>query len=658
MSVLSTEEFTHKPSQYALLIGINAYPNPDDRLNGCVKDVHDINGFLETQSEHIRVKILTATQSEDCTIFKPKEDPMSWPTHRNVTSALNDILSDADPGNCVYVHFSGHGSRKDDNQDKAYINSTKPVALVLLSGQQDSKPPCQYLWGRELANTLKNMVQKGLVVTLVLDCCFSGSVMRRGEVVRFLAYDDVVDNAFPTEAPKCLDLADSVGISRFRNASMLPNWLANPEGYSILAACGPTQRARELKDDQNQPHGVLSYYLYKSCVKFGGLGCSMGIIYQHVQAYIRDLGAQQTPCLFGNMDIGFFGNTPSQRDHRASHVAILRNADQIVRLPIGEAQGVCIGDLFRLWRLNPETDESRKAVTACVTQVSPLGCTLRPYGQYRLVNVRTGWLATPLTRLALQNYSIEISRNTPDRDRIEEAVRQSSLAVSTSLGNEVQQNACFLVRHDDLSFEISDASGVKIPHLPELPIASTSPGTIAEILGHLTRYWIVKDLARAVPAAANLPCHVWMEMDGKKFPPSGLIDLTHGDTIHLKIKNEGDRDLYLFVYNMDAFWEIENMSKKSHTIIPPHDKDEDKTCKITMTVRDKIAGEPLSVSDDIIKVLVATQWTSFDILILPELGKSPDTKIPSKGTNRGGTQDSEEDWQSFDFPIRTTRSIL
>lgn len=87
-------------------------------------------------------------------------------------------------GDFVYIHYSGHGTRLPSG-----------LALVLLS--EDGRGS-RYLRGRNLASDLHNMVKKGLRVTLVLDCCFSGSVVRNsdwhGFEVRCIDYNPTVDD--------------------------------------------------------------------------------------------------------------------------------------------------------------------------------------------------------------------------------------------------------------------------------------------------------------------------------------------------------------------------------------------------------------------------------------------------------------------------------
>jgi hypothetical protein len=41
----------------ALLIGINAYPNPNNNLRGCINDIVDMEYFITTKTRSMQKKI-------------------------------------------------------------------------------------------------------------------------------------------------------------------------------------------------------------------------------------------------------------------------------------------------------------------------------------------------------------------------------------------------------------------------------------------------------------------------------------------------------------------------------------------------------------------------------------------------------------------------
>jgi len=177
-----TQIVTH----YAILIGIGEYP--DRPLKGSVRDVQDAKVHLEsTLQDAVKIHMITTSQT-DGEVFDAAHQSALWPTYDNVISAFEETTSLARARDFVYIHYSGHGTRKPPSGEFSNT-SAGDLALVLLKGREE-KRVC-YLWGYELARLLKAMVDKGLVVTLVLDCCFSASVYRHDDAagIRFLSYD-------------------------------------------------------------------------------------------------------------------------------------------------------------------------------------------------------------------------------------------------------------------------------------------------------------------------------------------------------------------------------------------------------------------------------------------------------------------------------------
>jgi len=85
-----------KPDRKALLIGINDYPNEQDRLNGCVNDVFRISEVLQEfgfSPDEIRVALNERA------------------TAKEIRSLLKWLLSDADDGDLRFFFYSGHGAQ-------------------------------------------------------------------------------------------------------------------------------------------------------------------------------------------------------------------------------------------------------------------------------------------------------------------------------------------------------------------------------------------------------------------------------------------------------------------------------------------------------------------------------------------------------------------
>lgn len=81
----------------ALLIGIN-YVGTSSQLAGCISDVYNVRDFLVHYCGYSveSIKILS--------------DSDTAPTKANIIDGINWLISNVLPGDCLYFHYSGHGS--------------------------------------------------------------------------------------------------------------------------------------------------------------------------------------------------------------------------------------------------------------------------------------------------------------------------------------------------------------------------------------------------------------------------------------------------------------------------------------------------------------------------------------------------------------------
>ncbi|EWG48727.1 hypothetical protein FVEG_08410 [Fusarium verticillioides 7600] len=172
-------------SRWALLIGINYYPQ-DRHPHGSVDDVNDIRAYLEQHSATaIHTSVLTATVPKDhLSTQDPPETPDARPTRANVLKQLRLIIDSTTPSDHVYIHFSGHGTQLLSDGNIGGTGFGEPSLVLYENGEHGAS----YFRGRFLAQALKRMVDKGLIVTVALDRCFSGAVTR-GDRVRAMEYE-------------------------------------------------------------------------------------------------------------------------------------------------------------------------------------------------------------------------------------------------------------------------------------------------------------------------------------------------------------------------------------------------------------------------------------------------------------------------------------
>ncbi|KAH6696608.1 putative caspase [Leptodontidium sp. MPI-SDFR-AT-0119] len=639
-------------TRYAILIGIDAYP--DRPLQGCVRDVQTIKTYLEGVVGSVQLQIFTATKSTNPESTNLSEDPILLPTYHNVTSALEKTTTMAKAGDVVYIHYSGHGTRGAPSSEFSN-KSTGDLALVLLNDGKEND--VRYLWGPRLALSLKAMVDKGLVVTLVLDCCFSASLYRRDDPsVRSLLYSPEIDSKFPLDLEKGTE--DGAGGLASRDASMLPNWLINPDGYAILVACGPHEEALERKFD-GQTHGILSYFLHRTLKECGGLGKKHKNIYDHLRANFRDSAPQQNPVLYGNTSQGFFLHTNSEIT--IPTVPITEKRDGSLELQAGRAHGVSDGDRFAMFPLGSAESNSGlrgDLVIAKVAQARALTSKLELLDTTS-IRVQTGWIAKSLTRLSLHRFPIRLASDILHQDEWLTALKEQPLNVFIDVDN--QPFSFHVVLNSNKEYEILDESDQRIINLPTMPQAESDASHICKIIEHLARFKLVRELADNVenPFRALFSVQI-ISRSGDIFGPGRWIEVEEDKEakfmFELQVENKGNKSIYVYVYDMGTCWQIENILRGSYEVVPSKNSGQGFTGALKKKLKTMVPAEVRERGyrqcEDIIKVFITSQPTSFDSLELPKLGES----VKRSATSRAGREegDSSEEWAALNFLIRTS----
>ncbi|KAL5610374.1 hypothetical protein FOVSG1_005055 [Fusarium oxysporum f. sp. vasinfectum] len=647
------EKQSVSPKHHAILIGIDAYPDKyKSSLKGCVRDTQQIRSLLEQQPFHINIQTLTATQSSDSSITGPVEDSAALPTYDNVIKAFRDLTCAAQSGDYIYIHYSGHGTRIAPTA-KAFSNQhTGDLALALLGGENGDE--VRPLGGYKLAVALNAMVVKGLVVTLVLDCCFAASIYRLDRTdIRFLRIDPELASAY--FADKSLAEQDEeTPDSDYRDVSMLPSWLINPNGYALLAACGPHEEAGEIIY-KGESHGALSHFLNMS-LRDGGLNRKHKNIFYRLSSKFRGHSIQQNPALYGNKDQGFFGE--NNFTNSRSMVLVVRNGQHLA-LQAGQAHGVSDGDEFVLYPSSVlENNEAfhTNLIKTTVSRAGPLTSLLN-LDESTAVTTEDDWVAEPQTRRALGKFPVSFSDSISTQDTWPEALRRYGMTHAEENGS----TSCFHVDAIDDEYKLLTPSGEEVTNLSPLPQSTTTADDVAAVLEHLARYELVKSLSNHfVEEDFRTSFDINIVRAGDHFGPDTLVnveqDAGKASMFELKLQNHGTKDLYLYILDLGPLWQIEDIYCGSYAVVPPYNKNErfmtgHFTKKFRTMVPDELRQQGIEECSDTLKVLVTSQPTSFDLLELPKIGHVLKKRSPPDNDRSGGS--SVEQWIAFSFPLRT-----
>jgi len=148
------------PTRRALLVGINDYPDPADRLEGCVNDVFEISASLQE---------LGFDASEIRVVLNERA------TAGNIRDRLRWLLEEVVDGDIRFFYFSGHGAQIPGYGAKGEVDAIDECLV-----------PHDFAWTTETAiiddwfQELYSQLPYDSRFYVALDCCHSGGMTRAG----------------------------------------------------------------------------------------------------------------------------------------------------------------------------------------------------------------------------------------------------------------------------------------------------------------------------------------------------------------------------------------------------------------------------------------------------------------------------------------------
>ncbi|KAF5207444.1 Metacaspase-9 [Thalictrum thalictroides] len=167
-----------KKKRMAILVGCN-YPNTPNELHGCINDVLSMRDMLVNHFgfdlNHIEF-LIDAPGS------------LVMPTGANIKKALNGMIDQAEPGDVLFFHYSGHGTRIPTNHGFKHDEAIVPCDLNLITDVDF----------RQLVNRLPDKSS----FTIISDSCHSGGL---------------IDNEKEQIGPSSMNLTLPISLNRPKN---------------------------------------------------------------------------------------------------------------------------------------------------------------------------------------------------------------------------------------------------------------------------------------------------------------------------------------------------------------------------------------------------------------------------------------------------------
>jgi hypothetical protein len=296
---------------YALLIGANQYPSLEERwwLKGPANDVQLVATYLTTEAP-------VPFPAEHVTVLSDGVPGSTAPTLGAIREAFAALTTEVQPGDFVYLHFSGHGTQAPaldastelDGLDELFL----PVDIGPWSDQVGAVENA--LVDDEIGALIDGLRAKGANVWAVFDSCHSGTATRAVES----AEDDVRVRQLPPEALgidiDAVDVGRSVGDPREVEA---PFDGGVGEGSFVAFFAAQTNEVTPEKNlpkgkPGRKPQGVFTWTLMETLTEYPN--ATYGQIGQEVlRRYAVKNLARSTPLFEGDLDQVVFGGAGGAR---------------------------------------------------------------------------------------------------------------------------------------------------------------------------------------------------------------------------------------------------------------------------------------------------------------------------------------------------------
>ncbi|UQU64303.1 caspase family protein [Couchioplanes caeruleus] len=436
-------------------------------------------------------------------------------TRDGILDAYEQLISSTQPGDAAVVFYSGHGaSIEPPAAARAAVLPTNRRFIVPVDMALSTPADFRGITGIELSVLLSRLTARTRNVTVVLDCCYAGTMSRDGN----LTAKSLIE-------PWKIDL-DAHLRRRLREGLRID--LTRPLGdpYAVrVVACAPDQRANEYGGRRGERIGVFTEALTDALAGAGDAAVSWSTLIGRVRQNVGDAVAHQRPDAEGPARRLLF--ELDEKDDAGS-LPVVAVGPGRVRLDGAPLFGVQPGDRFLIMPAGSESPSRDRALASVrIDGCGPADATgrLDPPAHADLpVGARAFRVAATAPRLP-----VEVP---PD---LVPAVERSTFVRMATPG----ERPALRVRADAAGlFTVSDAIG---------PL-------------HAPRPWVVPDLERVAKATAlrRIASRTGWELDARVAigwgrVPGGLPEplplanapVRVGDPVYVCVRNDDDDPVYV-----------------------------------------------------------------------------------------------------------------
>jgi hypothetical protein len=586
---------TRQPTKWALLVGIDKYrhTNKFSNLDGCVNDVENLKTLLTGKFGFPPAHVLVLTDSAA--------------THDGIVAAFKKhLIANAQAGDIVVFHYSGHGSQMKD------VSGDELDGLDETIVPHDSRDPAGKVFDisdDEINGLLQELSKKTKNITFIFDSCNSGTVARGANKRRTAPKDE-------REPPQPLpsETAGKRGVAEGRTDLRPEN--AN---YALVSACLSKQSASE-HNAGGKDYGALTYFLVKE-LQAAGAGVTYRDVMDRVKGEVNAQYFDQLPQLEGaRLDRYVFSDSSSVAEPYV--LASPQRGTNLVSFEAGQVQGVTAGSVYEIYP--PETKDFGEKVKPLaeitITKVMPFTAEgkLAP-GQQIPPFSRAVERAHHYPDLKLRLYYQGLAAS-PALRAIKDSLAKYQYVETVPQA----QGYHLLLRELDKKIvtEGADTSVVSPP------VATSEEGAVDRVVQQITDWakWFNLLSLDNSPPAAKISLTINAVRGGVTRDPFAHIDtveavLQEGEEFECIIENNSRRDLYVSLLDLSTDGSV--------AVIYPHPEGASELLKPgtrdTLRLFETFVPEDRDSVMDVIKLFATSQPVDFHLF----------TQAPVRGGQRG-----------------------
>lgn len=248
----------------AMMVGFSTFSAEAQTKRALLVGVSDYGNGMEDPNKWANI-----SGANDITLLSPlfKEQGFAvtslvdgQATHTGITAALEQLASDSQKGDIVYIHFSMHGQPFEDlngDEEDGWDEALIPVDAEMLyaEGVYEGK---NHLLDDELEghfNQIRNKLGSEGQLVVILDACHSGTASRGDDDHIRGTREGFTRSGKDYTPDRTQETNDYFTVASTKNQSPV----------MFIEACRSYQVNREVRDvDTNTWYGSLSYYIAQS----------------------------------------------------------------------------------------------------------------------------------------------------------------------------------------------------------------------------------------------------------------------------------------------------------------------------------------------------------------------------------------------------------